>query len=101
GKPSSRTDARSTSLKSIAAILSAGGAVVIDTPDADATKGNALFESGRLVNLHAFWVRSVDLEKKTITLVNPWGWGDDSDLVTLTEGQFHDSMRLVFANALH
>ncbi len=101
GRKSSSFEAKAGPLKTLALSLSLGTGVVIDTPGSDDTKGNALYEGGRMVNLHAYWVKSVDLQKKQVTLVNPWGWGDDADLITLSEDEFHHSLRTVYVNPLH
>jgi hypothetical protein len=54
--------------------------------------------SGNIVREHQYYVQGVNMNAQppTITLVNPWGWGGNSDspaapqYITLTEKQWHD-----------
>jgi Flp pilus assembly pilin Flp len=67
---------------------------VAATQSKDNAKGKAVFEDGRLVANHAYWVESVDRDKQTVTVRNPWGW--DEKPVTLSWDDFKQGFGTVY-----
>ena len=51
-----------------------GQAISVGTKPDILTKNDPLYTSGKLVPGHAYWVESIDKEKKTVTVGNPGGW---------------------------
>ncbi|MEJ7735213.1 MAG: C2 family cysteine protease [Polyangiaceae bacterium] len=72
----------------------AGNVTVAATQGKDGAKGKAVFEDGRLVANHAYWVESVDRDKQTVTVRNPWGWGEKP--VTLSWDDFKQGFGTVY-----
>ncbi|HVC09935.1 MAG TPA: C2 family cysteine protease [Elusimicrobiota bacterium] len=83
--------------------LKAGAVVVVSTKiDLSPWLGSwakalpgPLYKNGTLVPTHDYWVESVDKKKGTVTLGNPWGWGDSA---TITMEEFRSELSLVYVN---
>jgi Flp pilus assembly pilin Flp len=71
-----------------------GNVTVAATQNKDDAKGKAVFEDGRLVANHAYWVESVDRDKQTVTVRNPWGWNEKP--VTLNWDDFKQGFGTVY-----
>jgi Flp pilus assembly pilin Flp len=67
---------------------------VAGTQSKDDAKGKAVFDDGRLVANHAYWVESVDRDKQTVTVRNPWGW--DRAPITLSWSDFKQGFSTVY-----
>jgi hypothetical protein len=52
-----------------------GDAITTGTRDGNGKK--ALFANGTLVGNHEYYVTGVDRKNQTITMRNPWGWGNN------------------------
>ncbi len=96
GAPSRSLPPHMLSLEDLARYETAGYALTIATkPDLkigslelpDITDRDPLFKTGTLVANHVYFVDSVDLEKGTVTIRNPWG--PTYAPIELTEDQFH------------
>jgi hypothetical protein len=62
------------SFDSVADHADKGHALVASSlPDSDG-KNKEIFKNGTLVTGHAYWIESVDRDKQTVTVRNPWGW---------------------------
>ncbi len=75
-----------------------GQAISVGTKPDILTKNDPLYTSGKLVPGHAYWVESIDKEKKTVTIGNPWGWYNEH--VTLTEDEFKGAFLTVYTNEM-
>lgn len=98
GKKSGSHLAYFTSVQDMAEWDSQGRGIVAGTKPDVLTKNDPLFQSGKLVPGHAYWVETVDTENKTVTVANPWGWGYEH--VTLTEDEFKHAFLTVYDNPL-
>ncbi|MFH2202219.1 MAG: C2 family cysteine protease [Elusimicrobiota bacterium] len=61
--------------------------------------------NGKIVGGHAYAITEVDVEKGTVTLFNPWGFGNSQQqttptYVTLTEQEFKNAFEVVDANPI-
>lgn len=54
-------------------------------------------EGSGVIGNHAYYILNVDMEKKTVTMGNPWG----RDNVTLTEAEFKKYYSEVYINPIH
>ncbi|KQS99514.1 C2 family cysteine protease [Cellulomonas sp. Leaf395] len=88
------------SVSELDSLLDGGGAVTLaslgegdDLPD---TYGNA--SGGGLVTGHAYYVKSVNATKGTVTVVNPWG--SDYAPITLSYAEFQDSFSTIYTNGV-
>ncbi|NUU18052.1 hypothetical protein HP550_12420 [Cellulomonas humilata] len=89
------------SVSELSSLLDGGGAVTLasfgegdDLPD---TYGNA--SDGGLVTGHAYYVKSVDPKKGTVTVVNPWGSAYAP--ITLSYAEFQDSFSTIYTNEVN
>ncbi|WP_421734723.1 C2 family cysteine protease [Cellulomonas sp.] len=89
------------SVSELSSLLDGGGAVTLasfgegdDLPD---TYGNA--SDGGLVTGHAYYVKSVDTKKGTVTVVNPWGSAYAP--ITLSYAEFQDSFSTIYTNEVN
>ena len=91
GRHSAEYNPSSASLNALASLEAHGQAVVVGT------KSDYTDPLGKkiLVPSHAYWVKSVDQAQGTVTLGNPWGWGDT---VTLTIAQFQQLMGSLYVD---
>ncbi|MDQ0375329.1 C2 family cysteine protease [Cellulomonas humilata] len=88
------------SVSELDSLLDGGGAVTLashgegdDLPD---TYGDAA--DGGLVTGHAYYVKSVNTKKGTVTVVNPWGSAYAP--ITLTYAEFQDSFSTIYTNGV-
>ena len=101
GQSSSSSDLDDApSVTELDSLLDGGGAVTLasfgegdDLPD---TYGSA--SDGGLVTGHAYYVKSVDAKKGTVTVVNPWG--SSYAPITLTYAEFQDSFSTIYTNGV-
>lgn len=98
GKDSDSHLAMFTSIDKLAKWDGEGQAISVGTKPEILTKNDPLYQSGKLVPGHAYWVEKVDKDKKTVTVANPWGWGYEH--VTLTEEEFKGAFLTVYTNEL-
>jgi len=52
---------------------------------------------GKLEHAHVYYLKSVDAKNGTVTLGNPWGYGD----ATLTQAQLQQDLALVYVNPIN
>ena len=92
GKKSSTYSAGSVSFTQLAQWFAAGDGLVIATQSGS----GETYLNDRLVHSHAYFVKSLDLKNKTITIGNPWGSFD----ATLTEQEFQQYLSSVYVNPI-
>lgn len=101
GRESRTYDPDDISAADMRSVLDDGGAVAVSSMAKDKGKGKPLYaeDAGarRLFEGHAYYVQSVDLDKGTVTVVNPWGINDWPP-VTLTVAEFEENFREVQTN---
>lgn len=75
------------SVSEIDSLLDGGGAVLVSTAHDNRT---SLYDDGTIVQGHAYYVQTVDPDKGTVTIVNPWGL-DSYPPITMTSDEFEAS----------
>jgi Flp pilus assembly pilin Flp len=71
-------------------------AVVAATPSKGDGKKVQLIKDGVLYAEHAYWVESVDRDKQTVTVRNPWGWNEAP--ITLSWDDFKKGFPVIYVN---
>ena len=72
------------------------GPVVAATPSKGDSKKIQLFKDSVLYADHAYWVESVDRDKETVTVRNPWGWNEKP--ITLDWADFKKGFPIIYVN---
>ncbi len=75
GKSSTGVNADEVTLASLQEFLTTKQGVVFNALGKGQGKGKKLYETGKLVEWHAYYLIRVDEKKKIVTLGNPWGKG--------------------------
>jgi hypothetical protein len=71
GQPSTTHTPSKMTIQKLDAFVRAKYAVAAGTPE---KSDGALFKDDTLATWHTYWVESVDVKRKTVTLRNPWGY---------------------------